>query len=165
MCIVTVIAYVVAGVAKVRNAGPEWLDGEVLRVQIAYDNLRKIELGDMHSPLGAQLVRYAWIFPPLAWATMVLELGAPLALLGRWPARAWVVAVWGFHVGVAAVMWISFLYPLSGVAFCSFFEVETLLRRPTLRRWLRAFGPPVLDSPSAGPADPGERADSSPRGE
>ncbi len=33
-----------------------WMSGEALRVQVADDNLRKIELGSFHSPVGAAIV-------------------------------------------------------------------------------------------------------------
>ncbi|HSG82424.1 MAG TPA: hypothetical protein VLC48_09245, partial [Gemmatimonadota bacterium] len=102
-----------------------------LRNLVAFDNLRKIELGDAHSPLGGMLVGHAWLFPPLAVFTLAVELGAPLALLGGRIARIWALLAWGFHVGVVAVMAIVFSYPLLGVAFAPFFAVEKLpLRLP-----------------------------------
>ncbi|MET0340817.1 MAG: HTTM domain-containing protein [Polyangiales bacterium] len=124
MCAVTTIAYLLAGVAKLKLAGLHWADGSILRGQIAYDNLRKIELGSLHSPLGAALVRYAAPFRGLASLSLLLELGAPLSLLGTRIARVWVVGVWGFHLGVLALMAIGFPYPLSGIAFLPFFAVE-----------------------------------------
>jgi len=124
MAAVTVLAYLLAGVAKLRNAGPAWLDGDVLLSQVAWDNLRKIELGDLHSPIGATLSAYPAVFIPLAWTSMILELGAPLALFGRRVAWVWAVGMWAFHVGVLLIMAISFMYPLSGVAFAPLFAVE-----------------------------------------
>jgi hypothetical protein len=129
---VTVVTYVLAGVAKLKLAGHAWVDGELLRTQVAYDNLRKIELGSLHSPLGAYLVRFAAPFRALAWASLVLELGAPMALLHMRMARLWVVGVWGFHVGVVALMAIAFPYPLSVIAYASLFPLERLA--PRLRR-------------------------------
>ncbi|HEY8945536.1 MAG TPA: HTTM domain-containing protein [Polyangiaceae bacterium] len=135
LCAVTVTTYVLAGVAKLRLAGFDWADGEILRAQVAYDNLRKIELGSWHSPLGTALAGVAWPFRVLAWCTLALELGAPLALLGRVPARVWVAGVFGFHLGVLLLMMIAFPYPLSFVAYLSFFPIERALRsRPY--RWL-----------------------------
>lgn len=124
MCAVTVVAYVLAGIAKLKLAGLHWADGGILRAQIAYDNLRKIELGSTHSPLGAALVRYPAPFRALSSLSLLIELGAPLALLGPRLTRAWVILVWSFHAGVLALMAIGFPYPLSGVAFASFFAVE-----------------------------------------
>jgi hypothetical protein len=127
----TVIAYVLAGVAKLKLAGPDWADGELLRAQVAYDNLRKIELGSNYSALGARLVEYVAPFAALSWLTLALELGAPIALLGSRAALGWVAAAWLFHIGVLVLMAIPFLYQLSLVAYAPFFPVE---------RWL---GPPV----------------------
>jgi hypothetical protein len=133
MCTVTALTYLLAGIAKLRTSGWEWVSGDVLRTQIAYDNLRKIELGSMHSPLGAWLVSSAWIFPPLAAVSMVIELGAPIALIGSRIAVYWVALAWSFHLGVLATMAIGFPYPLSTVAFLSFFPVERALAWKPLR--------------------------------
>lgn len=131
MCAVTVLTYFITGQTKLRNAGLDWISGENLRNYVAYDNLRKIELGDIHSPLADWLVPHAWLFTPMAVLTLVVELGAPLALLARRAMHAWVAAAWLFHVGVLATMAIVFPYPLFGVAFVPFFSVE----RFRLPRW------------------------------
>jgi hypothetical protein len=126
MSVVTVITYVLAGIAKIRNGGWEWVHGDLLRAQIAYDNVRKIELGSLHSPLGAAVVRVAWLFPILGWLTMAVELLAPVALLGRRWASGWALLAWGFHAGVLAVMMIGFPYPLTFIAYASLFRAERL---------------------------------------
>lgn len=125
MALVLVITYVLAGVAKVRHGGMDWLVGDVLRNQVAYDNLRKELLGSPHSPFGGWTVRFAWLFPPAAVLTTVVEIGAVVALLSsRRAARLWALAAWGFHVMVLALMAISFPYPLSFVAYACLFDVE-----------------------------------------
>jgi len=127
--LVAVITYVVAGLAKLRYSGFDWADGSALRNLVAYDNLRKELLGDRYSPLGTGLVGHAWVFPPLAIATLAVELGAWVALLGGRRRTVWVVAAWVFHVGVLALMAILFAYQLSGVAFAPFFRLERLADR------------------------------------
>lgn len=151
MALVTALAYVLAGVAKLRHGGVGWLSGEDLRNWVAYDNLRKIELGDRHSPVGPWLAARAWLWGPVAVFTLCVELGAPLALLGGRAARAWAAAAWLFHVGVLALMAILFPYPLTGVAFAPLLclagrdgevalpPVPRLLRAGRLRR-ARAAG-------------------------
>lgn len=130
--VVTVLAYVVAGIAKLHVGGWEWATGEALRSQVAYDALRKIELGSIHSPLASPAVSMPWLFPPLAWLTFAFELGAPFALLGgRW-SMLWCSIAWGFHVGVLALMAIVFPYPLAGCAFASFLPLERIARRGSL---------------------------------
>lgn len=126
MCVVTALTYFISGQTKLRNAGLDWLDGENLRNYVAYDNLRKIELGDSHFPLAEWVVPHAWLFTPLALFTLAVELGAPFALLHRRFARAWVAAAWLFHAGVFALMAIVFPYPLAGVAFAPFFPLERI---------------------------------------
>ena len=126
MCLLTIITYVIAGYTKLRVSGLEWVTSDLLRNYVAYDALRKAELGSFHSPVGAWLASVPWVWQPLAFFTLAMELGAPLALLGRRAAAVWVVGAWLFHVGVAALMAITFLYPILGVAFASFFPVERL---------------------------------------
>jgi hypothetical protein len=117
LAFVTVVSYVVAGVAKVRYGGTGWFTGDVLRAQIATDALQKTLLGAAPPLLARTLLPHAWLFPPMAWMAVLVELGAPVALVsGRW-ARSWSVAAWLFHVGVAVVMGIVFPYPLCAVAF------------------------------------------------
>ena len=131
--VAVVLAYVLAGIAKLRIGGLDWLDGDTLRHLVANDNLRKALLGDSYSPIGTNLVGQAWLFPPLAVVTVVVELGAVLALAGgRWR-TAWVAAAWLFHVGVLALMAIVFPYQLAGVAFAPFFRLERLADRYTGR--------------------------------
>jgi vitamin K-dependent gamma-carboxylase-like protein len=129
-CLVTVAAYVVAGCAKLEHTGWAWADGTTLREQIAYDAIRKIELGSVHSPLGPWLLPQAWLFAPLSTFSLATELLAPVALLGGRFAALWCGAAWSFHIGVLALMAIAFPYPISGCAFLAFFPLE---------RWASAF--------------------------
>jgi hypothetical protein len=124
LCVVVVATYFLAGIAKLRWGGPGWLGGTVLRDTIAADSLRKILLGSAHSPIAEVLLGQAWMFRALAVLTLVVELGAPLALLHRRVAAVWVLAVIAFHLGVLALMTILFPFPLSGVAFAPFFRAE-----------------------------------------
>ena len=133
--VVVVLTYLITGIAKLRIAGVEWIDGETLRHLVAYDNVRKGVLGDSYSPLGTALVAHAWVFAPLAALAVAVELGSWVALAGgRWR-TAWVAAAWAFHVGVLGLMAIVFAYPLSGVAFLPFFRLEVLVDRLAGNGW------------------------------
>jgi uncharacterized membrane protein YphA (DoxX/SURF4 family) len=124
MSIITVLTYVLAGWAKLRTSGFDWITGNVLRDQIAQDNLLKELFGAPSSPLAGPLLSHAWIFPPLAAFAVLVELGAPVALLGgRWR-DAWVAAAWVFHLGILVLMTTFFPYQLIGVAYASMFRVE-----------------------------------------
>ncbi|HWM88934.1 MAG TPA: HTTM domain-containing protein [Kofleriaceae bacterium] len=127
LMVVAVACYFIAGVAKVRWGGSGWAGGEVLRHTIAADSMRKVVLGSQHSPVAELLLGQVWLFRGLAVLTLVVELGAPLALLGRRIALVWVVAVLGFHFGVFALMAILFPFPMTGVAFAPFFRPERLI--------------------------------------
>lgn len=133
LSLVTVSAYVVAGIAKFIHAGPAWLGGEEIRAHIAYDAIRKLELGSLHSPLGVALVKQSWAFAPLALLTIAFEVGAPLALLGGRICLVWTLVCWSFHASVLMLMMILFPYPLFGVAFASLFPVEQYLPRVLTR--------------------------------
>jgi hypothetical protein len=139
MVAIAAATYLLAGIAKLRNGGLHFVDGETLRNFVAFDNARKIELGDLHSPIGAALLPYTGLFVVLAWVSMLLELGAPFALHRR-VGRVWALAMWGFHFGVLALMAIGFVYPLSFLAFAACFDVEKLWQRRPLRALGRRLG-------------------------
>jgi hypothetical protein len=129
--VVVVVAYVLAGWAKLRISGWDWATGDALRNHVAHDNLRKVLVGDWWSPLGGWAVARSWVFPPLAVLTLVVELAAPLALLGGRLRAAWIAGAWAFHVGVLAFMAILFPYQLLGVAYVAVVAARPL--RPTTR--------------------------------
>jgi hypothetical protein len=134
LAVLTVITYVLAGVAKLRLAGMGWIDGEFLRNQIAVDNLRKALLGDHIAPLATPLLEHPAWFGVVSVMTLVLELGAPVALLGgRW-ARGWALGAWGFHVGVILMMNIWFPYPLLGMAYLPLLNAERVIEIARRRR-------------------------------
>jgi hypothetical protein len=126
---VTVATYLLAGIAKLRLAGVHWLDGGLLRDEIAIDNLRKALLGDQVAPLSRALLEHPTWLGALAVGTLVLELGAPLALLGGRIGRGWALGAWLFHVGVVLAMNVWFLYPLVGPAFLPLLAPERLWQR------------------------------------
>jgi hypothetical protein len=146
LAIATVVSYVVAGIAKVRYSGLGWLDGDVLRNQVAADALQKTLLGASHSPIGGWLAAHPGVLPLAAIGALAVELGAPVALLGGMWRNVWVASAWLFHMAIAAVMAIAFPYPLYGVAFAPFFAVEVGVERvgAAVRRRRRA-------APAGGP--------------
>jgi Vitamin K-dependent gamma-carboxylase len=139
---ITCATYLLAGIAKLRLAGLDWLAGDQLRNQIAIDNLRKALLGSATAPLARPLIAHPGALIALALATLAVELGAPLALLGRRIARVWLWSAWGFHVGVVLAMNVWFPYPLAGVAFLPLIDAEWVVARlvAPLRRWRQPPG-------------------------
>ena len=126
MAALTVATYVLAGIAKLRLAGMHWVDGEMLRNQIAVDNLRKALLGSPTAIFATPLLEHPDAFIAVSVATLVVELGAPLVFLHRRVAATWALAAWGFHVGVVLMMNIWFPFPLLGLAYMPLFEVERI---------------------------------------
>lgn len=125
--IVTTATYWIAGVAKLRNGGIAWLDGESLRNHVAFTATRLRVLGGTPSPLAEPLMTLDWIFTPLAVATLVIELGAPLVLFLPRLRVPWAAATWGMHLAIAATMFVVFPYPLSLIAFAPLFRLERLI--------------------------------------
>lgn len=140
ICAVTVTTYFIAGWSKLHNAGWGWVTSDTLRMYVAYDNLRKVELGAGYSWLGTTLAQHGGLFPPLAAMSLLVELGAPLALLHPRVGRLWVAAAWSFHAGVVVLMAIVFHYPLSGIGYASFFPLERIEAR-LRERWRRGRPP------------------------
>lgn len=132
---IVVLTYVIAGIAKLRYGGIDWVLGDTLRNHVAYSAARLDVLGGTPSPLAEHVVGLDGVWAPAAAATVVIELAAPVALLGgRWR-TAWVVAAWSMHAGILAFMLVGFPYPLLLVAFAPFYRVERLWTdRPS---WLR----------------------------
>lgn len=140
--LVTVVTYVVAGVAKLRYGGIDWVSGDTLRNHIAYAATRAELLGGEPAPLAGVAVRHPGVLGPLAAASVVLELAAPVALLGgRWR-NVWVAAVWLMHLGILATMWIGFPMPLFGIAFAPMFAIEGPVGGVgrTVTGWARRWG-------------------------
>jgi hypothetical protein len=126
MVVSVVVAYVLAGWAKVRVAGLGWAGGDALANLVGNDALRKELVGSSASPVARVALRVGWVFAPMAAFSLVVELAAPIALLGgRWRV-GWAIAALVFHVGVLAVMGILFPYQLLGVAFAAFVTVESI---------------------------------------
>jgi hypothetical protein len=137
--LIVVITYVITGVAKLRAGGVEWIVGDTLRNHVAYSAARLDLLGGNASPVAGWAVRASWAWTPAAAFAVLVELAAPLALLGGRIRTTWVVAAWLLHAGIAATMLIVFPYPLFLVAFAPFYRVERMWTdRPN---WLRSAAP------------------------
>jgi hypothetical protein len=137
----TCATYLLAGIAKLRLGGWAWAGGDQLRNQIAIDHLRKALLGGAVAPFARAFVAHPDALAVFAIGTLLIELGAPLALAGRRIAWLWALAAWGFHVGVVLTMNIWFPYPLFGVAFLPLFACERIvIWLKSLRARLRGRG-------------------------
>ncbi|MDP2313975.1 MAG: HTTM domain-containing protein [Pseudomonadota bacterium] len=134
LCIVTTLSYLMAGIAKLQIGGLDWAAGSNLLDQVAYDGIYKHVLApDSEQPgdLIGFAYRHSWIMFPLAMGSLVLESLAPIALVHRRVGQLWSVATMGMHWGIHLFMNLVFPYPISGMAFLSFFPVEKLVPR----RW------------------------------
>ena len=138
LALATILGYLIAAWAKIRNGGLDWMSGDVLRSHIAADNLLKELLGDPTSPLASVVVPLGWLFPPMAVGSIVVEVGAFVAMSRGRLRQAWVATMWVFHVAVLALMAILFPYQLLGIAFLPFVRGERHVRRIAARLGVRA---------------------------
>jgi hypothetical protein len=138
LAITTVVSYCIAGVAKLRIGGLDWIDGSTLSNHIGYSAARMEVLGGFVPPVAPYVIGRDWLMGPMAVGGVLIELVAPLALLGgRWR-RWWVVGVVAFHLGTAATMMVWFPYQGLGFALLPLYCVELLVRAALdrlLRRW------------------------------
>ncbi|MCA9706184.1 MAG: hypothetical protein KDK70_10075 [Myxococcales bacterium] len=135
MMLVTVSTYAIAGLAKLRAGGLAWISGDTVQLHVAHEVLRTRRVGAEAAWLGPWLLPHAGAFSAIAVATVVLELGAPLALRAGRLRAAWLGGLWAMHLGIWAVMGIGFAYPLSGVAFTPFLPLERAVA--AVRAWAR----------------------------
>lgn len=133
--LVVVVTYVLAGVAKLRIGGVGWVTDDTVLHHIAYSAARLELLGGTPSPFAEAAVSAPWLLHAVAAVSVLIELGAPIVFLGSKLRTAWVAAAWSMHVGILALMFIAFPYPLTLVAFAPFFEIERLGNR-----WSAASG-------------------------
>jgi len=127
--IVTITTYVVAGIAKLRYGGIDWLTDESMRNHIAFSAVRLEVLGANPSPVAAPILNVPLLGGLISWFVVALELFAPVAFLGprlRW---AWIGATWLMHVVIAVTMFVVFPVPLFGVAFAPLLRLESVLAR------------------------------------
>lgn len=117
------LPYVVAGVAKVNgDAGWSWSLGGNLRDQITMNGLYYEVLRGGAEPITFHVYGYDGAFLAAATLTLILELGAPLALLHRYVGYVFVAGIMGMHWSILFLMGIPFPYQLYGWAFACFFE-------------------------------------------
>ncbi|MGF1595973.1 MAG: HTTM domain-containing protein [Acidimicrobiales bacterium] len=122
---VTSAAYFLAGTAKLTGSlGPTWATGEHLRTQIAVDGIRKAMLRPDHDAKARPFVEFVdkrpWMWSAFAVGSLVAELGAPIALVDRRVGRLWSLGAFGMHLGIKAIMQITFRYQLAGVPYAGF---------------------------------------------
>jgi hypothetical protein len=99
LCVVFVMLN--AGLSKLLDAGPSWITGETLRqymAQMAGDG------GPKESWLRDLMVANPALCFGAALFTFVIELGAPMLLFSKRVRLPYVLAAWGFHLGIMAVM-------------------------------------------------------------
>jgi hypothetical protein len=117
------LPYVVAGMAKLNGAsGIHWANGENLRDQITMNGLYYEVLRGGADPITFQVYGWDTAFMLASVVTLILEIGAPLALLHRYLGYAYVVGIMSMHWSILVLMGIPFPYQLYGAAYACFIE-------------------------------------------
>lgn len=89
--------YFFAGVSKLRDAGPAWMNGYTLQYHLLFKD----------APAGAWLASHLWLCATLSVLVMAFELGAPLGIVRRLRPLVLSGGVL-FHLGTTWFMGISF---------------------------------------------------------
>lgn len=127
ICAATVSTYLLAALAKLYgDLAIEWMSGNAMRSQIAVDAIRKELLGSHAPPLFNILYPLTGLFLVTGVMSMILELGAPIALINRKLGMIWSVLTCGMHWGIYFIMGIHFPYHMGGFIFLAFFPLEEL---------------------------------------
>lgn len=160
VCVLLALVFFAAGIAKLRHSGPAWIASDNLALMLIQNHYHKVRTDPLTS-WGLDLAQYGWLCRLLAAATVLIEVGYPLALVSR--TARWVV------VPGACLMLVG-IRLLLGPAFeqflmCSLFWVPW--ERAGLRAvaWMQApplpSGKPLAGWPVHGPLIPegGVRAD------
>ena len=130
ICAATLMTYFLSGTTKVAEGiALEWANGTALRSQIAIYTIRQDLLGVDTSSLFHLLYPYEELFLFFGIATLVLQLGAPLALFGKRLGMIWAIMAWMMHWGTFLLVGITFIYQMSGLVFLPFFDIEKWFTR------------------------------------
>lgn len=144
MQLATTLPYLVAGLAKLRGKmGWEWGLGHNLRDQITMNGLYYEMLSGGAGEVTFHVYGWDTAFMVAAIGSLVLEVGAPIALLHRYLGYAWVLGVLGLHWSILILMGIPFRYQLWGCAFACFLPWDKLAEfcASNYRRWFPAPAP------------------------
>ncbi|MCB9488367.1 MAG: HTTM domain-containing protein [Deltaproteobacteria bacterium] len=136
MITVVALTYLLAGIAKIFGAtGSEWWQGEVVRNWVAHDSLRKMVLGSSASTVIRFLYPHTWFFTAVAVGTIIVELGAPVALINQKLRYLVAFAAFSMHWSIWLIMRITFPYHLFGIVYLCFFPVEKIWDRVVAWAW------------------------------
>jgi len=123
----TVVCYFLAGIAKIMGPiGIYWVLGESVRSQVAVDAIRKEFLAAGAQPLSYLLYNRVYIFTAIGISSILLELGAPFAVINRRIGYIWSLLTLGMHWGIYWLMGITFRYQMAGIIFLPFFPIEKI---------------------------------------
>jgi len=99
--LVMTLMFFAAGVAKLRHAGLEWIFSDSFsRLLVLKHYEKQADLGSW----GLRIAQIGWLCQTLAFVSVAIELGAPLALVSRRLRMLIVPSLLGMQIGIAALM-------------------------------------------------------------
>jgi len=120
-----ILVFFGAGMSKIRHSGLEWIFSDNMRYLLIRHHYT-------HEPLtswGLYLAQYNWLCQLLAAATLVVEVGSPLALFSHKLRLIIIPGLFFMQIGIWTLMGVQFLAYL----FCFLFWIPW----DRLVRWLR----------------------------
>ena len=91
--LLTTTTYFLSGYAKVAGElGFGWMKGDLMRSQMITDAIRKSVFQVEPTPMFEMVYNWTWLFTIMGVFTLIVELGAPLALWNRTIGRVWAMA-------------------------------------------------------------------------
>jgi len=127
--------YFSAGMSKLVVGGLEWA-GEARTLRAMILTVRAVADGPLTGwdRIGQMVIENPALARLLAIATLVVQLGAPLWLCGRWLRLSWGVMLLGFHMSVQALTGISYREQMALVVLLSLSSLVSLLQSAWARR-------------------------------
>jgi hypothetical protein len=98
--------YVCAGLSKLIKGHFMWAESATLRAMLVAH--RPVDGTSLFDAYAQKVIESPQLAEALAWATLVVQLGAPLLLLGRRWRMLWGTLLLGFHLHVAMLTGIHY---------------------------------------------------------
>lgn len=147
------LMFFAAGVAKLRTSGLQWILSDNMAILLTRHQLTHDPLLD----LGPALADITWVPTIIAAATVVLEVGAPLALFSRTLRRVIIPGLLSTQIGIWVLLGVSFrqMFP-AYVVWIPYRELARVVSRHAERAaWVGSGATPASRAGGEGRGDTG----------
>lgn len=119
------LVFFAAGVSKLRHSGLAWIFSDNMAVLLIQANYHISNADPLLSWWSLWIAQHVWLCQLFAAATIVTEVGYPLALFGGWARWFFPISMCGLLLGIHAFMGPTF----SQFILCHLFWVPWARRR------------------------------------